>query len=76
MYAASMTWVNKLSISGVAAVSGFILIAAGWVQDAGVDQAEGTFEKMRWVFSLGTVGLALGASALLRLYSLDESEDK
>lgn len=76
MYAASMTWVNKLSISGVAAVSGFILIAAGWVQDAGVDQAPGTFEKMRWIFSLGTVGLALGASALLRLYRLDSSKNE
>lgn len=75
MYAASMTWINKLSISGVAAVSGFILIAAGWVQSAGVDQAAGTFEKMRWIFSLGTVGLALAASALLRLYRLDAGKE-
>ena len=76
MYAASMTWINKLSISGVAAVSGFILILAGWVQDAGVDQAAGTFEKMRWIFSLGTVGLALAATILLRFYRLDTSQDK
>ena len=76
MYAASMTWINKLSISGVAAVSGFILILAGWVQDAGVDQAAGTFEKMRWIFSLGTVGLALSAALLLRFYRLDTSESE
>lgn len=76
MYAASLNWVNKLSISAVAAVSGFILIAAGWVQDAGVDQAPGTFEKMRWVFSLGTILLALSASALLRCYNLEDSSKR
>lgn len=74
MYAASMTWINKLSISGVAAVSGFILLAAGWDQEAGVNQAAGTFERMRWIFSFGTILLALSASALLRCYKLEASE--
>ncbi len=72
MYAASLTWVYKLSNSGVAFASGFILLAVGWVPVLAANQEEGTFQAMRWTFSLGTVVLAISASVLLRLYRLDE----
>lgn len=72
MYAASLTRVTKLSNSGVALVSGFILFAVGWAPELATTQAAGTFQAMRWTFSLGTVLLALSACVLLRFYRLDE----
>ena len=72
MYSASLTWVFKLSNSGVAFVSGFILLAVGWVPELEANQASGTFQAMRWTFGLGTMVLALFASLLLRCYRLNE----
>lgn len=74
MYAASMSWVTKLSISGIFAVAGYVLVWIGWDNDKGVDQVEGTFENMRLVFSLGTIGLALTAAGVLRFYTLGEGK--
>lgn len=74
MYAASLTWVNKLALSLTLVGSGYVLRAAGWVNDAGIDQVPGTFETMRWVFSMGTIGLAVAASLTLRLYNLEDSD--
>ena len=74
MYAASLTWVNKLALSLTLVGSGYVLRASGWVHEAGIDQAPGTFETMRWVFSMGTIVLAVAASLMLRFYNLDDSD--
>ncbi len=74
MYAASLAWVTKLAISLTLVGSAYVLKAAGWDHDAGVDQAPGTFDTMRWVFSMGTIVLAIAASLVLRLYNLEEKE--
>lgn len=74
MYAASLAWVTKLALSLTAVGSGYVLKASGWVHESGVDQAPGTFDTMRWVFSLGTIGLAIAASLVLRLYNLENKE--
>ncbi len=74
MYAASLAWVTKLALSLTAVGSGYVLKASGWDHDAGINQAPGTFETMRWVFSMGTIALAISASLVLRLYNLEEKE--
>lgn len=74
MYAASLAWVTKLALSLTAVGSGYVLKFSGWVHQAGIDQAPGTFDKMRWVFSMGTIVLAVAASLVLRLYNLEEKE--
>lgn len=74
MYAASLAWFTKLALSLTAVGSGYVLRASGWDHDAGIDQAPGTFDTMRWVFSMGTIGLAIGATLVLRLYNLDTKE--
>lgn len=74
MYAASLAWVTKLALSLTSVGSGYVLKFSGWVHEAGIDQDPGTFDKMRWVFSMGTIVLAIAASLVLRLYNLDEKE--
>ncbi len=76
MYAASLAWVNKLALSLTSVGSGYVLKASGWVHESGIDQSPGTFETMRWVFSMGTVALAVAASLVLRLYNLDTLLDE
>ncbi|MBK1876442.1 MFS transporter [Pelagicoccus mobilis] len=76
MYAASLAWVTKLALSLTAVGSGYVLKAAGWDHDAGIEQAPGTFETMRWVFSMGTIVLAIAASLVLRFYNLDDREER
>jgi GPH family glycoside/pentoside/hexuronide:cation symporter len=74
MYAASMTWVNKLAQSGIVAVSGLVLLWAGWKNALGADQTPETFQNMRWAFALGTILLALIAAAILCLYNLKDPD--
>lgn len=74
MYAASLAWVTKLALSLTAVGSGYVLKFSGWVHEAGIDQAPGTFDKMRWVFSMGTIALAIAATLVLRLYNLEKKE--
>ncbi len=74
MYAASLNFIQKLALSLTALGSGYVLKASGWVHDSGIHQAPGTFDTMRWVFSIGTIVLAVSASLVLRLYNLDDSD--
>lgn len=67
-------WISKLSTSATAVLAGFVLAITGYKSEAGIHQADGVIDAMRWWFYI--IPSASAIIALLLLWWFPISEEK
>lgn len=71
-YAAVANWIEKLCITVVVALSGYVIDASGFNPDLGADQPEGTLLTLRLLFAFAPAVAFVLALISLHFYRLDD----